>query len=66
MPDVGTGAPAARPASFDRHIGPWGLLLTGVTGIIGSGWLFASLYAAQIAGTGRPAPVAGSRQSGSR
>ncbi|MDA4845641.1 APC family permease [Hoeflea poritis] len=33
-----------------RHIGAWGMLLTGLTGIIGSGWLFASLYAVQIAG----------------
>jgi amino acid transporter len=50
MPEVGMGAPAAGQSRLDRHIGPWGLLLTGVTGIIGSGWLFASLYAAQIAG----------------
>ncbi len=33
-----------------RQIGPVALLFTGITGIIGSGWLFASLYAAQIAG----------------
>ncbi|MDP7432484.1 MAG: APC family permease [Myxococcota bacterium] len=33
-----------------RHIGSWGMLATGLTGIIGSGWLFASLYAVQIAG----------------
>ncbi len=35
---------------LNRSIGPVGLLFTGVAGIIGSGWLFASLYAAQIAG----------------
>ena len=35
---------------LQRRIGPVGLLFTGITGIIGSGWLFASLYAAQIAG----------------
>jgi amino acid transporter len=33
-----------------RQIGPVALLFTGITGIIGSGWLFASLYAAQLAG----------------
>jgi amino acid transporter len=36
--------------TLSRSIGPIGILFTGVTGIIGSGWLFASLYAAQIAG----------------
>ncbi|MFN3623696.1 MAG: APC family permease [Hyphomicrobium sp.] len=38
-----------RPA-LQRQIGPIALLFTGITGIMGSGWLFASLYAAQIAG----------------
>lgn len=33
-----------------RHVGFLALLFTGVTSIIGSGWLFASLYAAQLAG----------------
>ena len=33
-----------------RHIGTWGMLFTGLTGIIGSGWLFAALYAVKIAG----------------
>ena len=33
-----------------RRIGSLGMLTTGLTGIIGSGWLFASLHAAQIAG----------------
>jgi amino acid transporter len=42
---------APRPqAGLQRQIGPLALLFTGITGIIGSGWLFASLYAAQIAG----------------
>lgn len=36
--------------SLNRTIGPQGLLFTAVAGMIGSGWLFASLYAAQIAG----------------
>ncbi len=33
-----------------RHIGMVGLLFTAVGSIIGSGWLFGALYAAQIAG----------------
>ncbi len=33
-----------------RRVGPVAMLFTGITSIIGSGWLFASLYAAQIAG----------------
>ncbi len=33
-----------------RRIGPIGLLFVGVGSIIGSGWLFAALYAAQSAG----------------
>jgi amino acid transporter len=39
-----------RDGALQRQIGPVALLFTGITGIIGSGWLFASLYAAQIAG----------------
>ena len=39
-----------RQRALERHISVWGMLLTGLTGIIGSGWLFASLYAVQIAG----------------
>lgn len=35
---------------FQRSIGPWGLLFAGVGSVIGSGWLFGPLYAAQIAG----------------
>jgi amino acid transporter len=33
-----------------RHVGMIGLLFTAVGSIIGSGWLFGALYAAQIAG----------------
>lgn len=40
----------SRHDALQRQIGPVALLFTGITGIIGSGWLFASLYAAQIAG----------------
>lgn len=35
---------------FQRVIGPFGLLLAGISSVIGSGWLFGPLYAAQIAG----------------
>ncbi|HSW68587.1 MAG TPA: APC family permease [Gammaproteobacteria bacterium] len=35
---------------FKRSIGPLGLLLAGISSVIGSGWLFGPLYAAQIAG----------------
>lgn len=35
---------------FQRAISPLGLLLAGISSIIGSGWLFGPLYAAQIAG----------------
>lgn len=35
---------------FKRDIGLLGLLSVGIGGIIGSGWLFGPLYAAQIAG----------------
>ena len=44
-----SGNPSRGPA-LQRSIGPIGLMFTGLSGIIGSGWLFASLYAAQIAG----------------
>jgi len=36
--------------NFKRTISPIGLLLAGIGSIIGSGWLFGPLYAAQIAG----------------
>lgn len=35
---------------FQRSIGPFGLLFAGIGSVIGSGWLFGPLYAAQIAG----------------
>jgi len=44
---MATPAPTPR---LDRRIGPFAMLLLGVTSIIGSGWLFAALYAAQMAG----------------
>ncbi len=48
---AGGSSPApAGASSLQRQIGPVALLFTGITGIMGSGWLFASLYAAQIAG----------------
>lgn len=36
--------------TFQRSISPLGLLFAGVGSVIGSGWLFGPLYAAQIAG----------------
>jgi amino acid transporter len=41
---------AEQARGLDRRMGPIALLFTGITGIVGSGWLFASLYAAQLAG----------------
>src|SRR5436190_5907061 len=35
---------------FQRMIGPSGLLFAGISSVIGSGWLFGPLFAAQIAG----------------
>ncbi len=43
-----TAAPDER--RMRRHLGPVGLLFAGVGSIIGSGWLFGALNAAQIAG----------------
>jgi amino acid transporter len=37
-------------SGLKRHIGPVGLLFSGVGSIIGSGWLFGAFYAAQKAG----------------
>ena len=34
-----------------RRISPWALFMVSMNGIIGSGWLFAPLYAAKIAGS---------------
>lgn len=50
MTDGSAGVTRDDGTALVRHIGSWGMLLTGLTGIIGSGWLFASLYAVQIAG----------------
>src|SRR3990167_7356515 len=36
--------------TFQRSISTLGLLFAGISSVIGSGWLFGSLYAAQIAG----------------
>lgn len=45
-----TPSHSASRQTLDRKIGPLALMLIGVTSIIGSGWLFAALYAAQMAG----------------
>lgn len=38
--------------AYKRCIGPVGLMLSAVSAMIGSGWLFSSLYAARLAGPG--------------
>src|ERR1700733_4812977 len=49
-----TGAPITRPADVGlrREIGLIGATWASETSIIGSGWLFGSLYAAQAVGGG--------------
>jgi amino acid transporter len=44
------GAGAREEYHLKRHIGTIGLLFTAVGSIIGSGWLFGAMYAAQQAG----------------
>jgi amino acid transporter len=46
----GDRAVAAEEGRLRRHLGVWGLSAIGFSNIVGSGWLFASMYAAQIAG----------------
>ncbi|MCD2186720.1 hypothetical protein [Actinomycetospora soli] len=41
---------AAEEGRLRRHLGVGGLSAIGFSNIVGSGWLFAALYAAQIAG----------------
>lgn len=36
--------------NLKRTIGTWGLLFAGISSVIGSGWLFGPLFAAQVAG----------------
>jgi amino acid transporter len=50
--DAGPGDEAVRTEEgrLHRHLGVWGLTAIGFSNIVGSGWLFASMYAAQIAG----------------
>jgi amino acid transporter len=43
-------APAADERKLRRELGFWGLTAIGFSNIVGSGWLFAALYAAQTAG----------------
>jgi amino acid transporter len=51
----GTGSEATAAASAEEHrlrrdLGFWGLTAIGFSNIVGSGWLFAAMYAAQTAG----------------
>ncbi|MGH7882522.1 MAG: amino acid permease, partial [Candidatus Dormibacteraceae bacterium] len=50
MEEVATGVEKASGRRLRREIGAIGLLFTSLGTIIGSGWLFASLYAANEAG----------------
>lgn len=51
-PGATLGQPPVDDGRLRRHIGTVGLLFTAVGSIIGSGWLFGALNAAQIAGPG--------------
>src|SRR5436190_22423105 len=44
------GVTRARGGRLCRHVGFTGLMFASLGSIIGSGWLFGALYAAQIAG----------------
>lgn len=48
----GAGAPEvqAQERRLHRDLGFWGLTGIGFSNIVGSGWLFAAMYAAQVAG----------------
>lgn len=45
-----TADSAAEDAKLHRGLGFWSLLAAGIGSVIGSGWLFSSMYAAQAAG----------------
>lgn len=49
LPDL-PQAPAAEDLKLRRSLGFWSLLAAGIGSVIGSGWLFAALYAAKAAG----------------
>lgn len=49
MADALDGA-RAEDAKLHRSLGYWSLVATGIGSVIGSGWLFSSMYAAQNAG----------------
>ncbi|MEM7445526.1 MAG: APC family permease [Pseudomonadota bacterium] len=42
--------PRQEKVTLQRRIGPLSLLFAGISSIIGSGWLFGSMFAAQMAG----------------
>ena len=45
-----TGGLDAQDSKLHKGLGFWSLLATGIGSVIGSGWLFSSMYAAQAAG----------------
>jgi len=50
MTEAATSTAYAQDVKLRKTLGFWSLLATGLGSVIGSGWLFASLYAAQDAG----------------
>ncbi len=48
--DVGAARAEAENRKLHRRLGFWSLLAAGVGSVIGSGWLFAAMYAARAAG----------------
>ncbi|WP_037570419.1 APC family permease [Phaeacidiphilus oryzae] len=48
--DTDSAVPTRQDELLRRRLGFWSLLATGVGSVIGSGWLLASMYAAQAAG----------------
>lgn len=49
----------AQERRLRRDLGFWGLTGIGFSNIVGSGWLFAAMYAAQTAGPRRCSPGSG-------
>ncbi|GAA0399475.1 APC family permease [Streptomyces luteireticuli] len=50
MPDTGAGDAAVQEGRLRRDLGFWALTAIGFSNIVGSGWLFAAMYAARTAG----------------
>ncbi|MFC4242533.1 APC family permease [Gryllotalpicola reticulitermitis] len=46
----GASTPASEDSHLKQRLGYWSLVATGIGSVIGSGWLFSAMYAAQTAG----------------